>query len=232
MCLQGEGHGSQGEDRRMVIDELERIIKGRRSIRQWKREDVPDERLRKAIELATWAPNGGNFQGWHFIVVKNRGVITRMADAVQSVVDKMASWPEAAPWQNDMNRSQKNASYFRNAPACVGVFVTPYQSHLDKVLEARKSFDDEAGPILASRKFAPTPIQNAAAAVATMLLVLHNMGLGTVWLGGPLVAKKEIESILKVSDKMDLVCLVAVGYPNESPQKDRKPVDQVLEFIL
>jgi len=216
----------------MNIDELEKIIKERRSIRQWKKDKVPDELLRKAIELSTWAPNGGNFQGWRFIVVKNRDLISRMADAVQSVVDNMASWPQAAPWQEDMNRSQKSASNFRNASACVGVFVTRYQSHLDKVLVARERFDDEVKQILAYRKFAPTAIQNAAAAVTTMLLVLHSMGLGAVWLAAPLLAKKEIESILKAPANMDFVCLVAVGYPDESPQKHRKPVDQVLDFIL
>jgi nitroreductase len=30
---------------------------------------------------------------------------------------------------------------------------------------------------------------------------------------------------------MALLCLIAVGYPDGSPQKDRKPVDQVVEFI-
>jgi nitroreductase len=34
-----------------------------------------------------------------------------------------------------------------------------------------------------------------------------------------------------VPPTMALVCLVAVGYPDESPQKDRRPVDQVLEFV-
>jgi nitroreductase len=45
------------------------------------------------------------------------------------------------------------------------------------------------------------------------------------------MAKKEIEQILKVSGDLSLVCLVAVGYPDESPRKDRKPVDEVLEFV-
>ena len=45
------------------------------------------------------------------------------------------------------------------------------------------------------------------------------------------MAKKEIENILNVEDDMNLICLIAVGYPDESPQKDRKPVDQVLKFI-
>jgi hypothetical protein len=47
----------------------------------------------------------------------------------------------------------------------------------------------------------------------------------------PAQAKKEIETLLKVPSSMSLVCLIAVGYPEESPKKERRPVDQVLEFI-
>lgn len=57
------------------------------------------------------------------------------------------------------------------------------------------------------------------------------MGLGAVWLGAPLMAKGEIEEILSAPEGMDLVSLVAVGYPDERPQRDRKPVSEVLQFI-
>jgi nitroreductase len=215
----------------MDMEALEKLIRGRRSIRKWKRDEVSDELLKKAVELATWAPNGGNFQGWHFIIVKNKEVIEKMANAVQSVIDKIASWPEAKSWQEDILRFQKNASFFRNAPVCIGVFTSEYQGVMDKVLIVRESFDHEAKEILGFRRSAPTAIQSTAAAVTTMLLVFHQMGLGAVWLGAPLMAKKEIETLLNVQPNLSLVCLVAVGYPDESPQRDRKPVDQVSEFI-
>jgi nitroreductase len=102
---------------------------------------------------------------------------------------------------------------------------------MDKVLIARESVDSEAKKILAFRRSAPTAIQSAAASATTMLLAFHQMGLGAVWLGAPLMAKREIETILKVSASLSLICLVAVGYPDESPQKERKPVDQILEFV-
>ena len=158
-------------------------------------------------------------------------MIERIANAVQSVADKIASWPEAVTWQEDVQRYQKNASFFRNAPACIGVFTGEYQSPMDKILIVRESFDPEAKEILGFRRSAPTAIQSAAAAVTTMLLVFHGMGLGAVWLVSPIQAKKEIEAILKVPSNMNLICLVAVGYPDESPQRNRKPVDQVLEFV-
>jgi len=215
----------------MDLQVLGKLIQGRRSIRRWKKEEVSDELLRKAVELATWAPNGGNYQGWHFVAIKNRNVIKRMADAVQSVADQIASWQEAGSWPEEIGRYQKNASFFRNAPACIAVFTSDYRSVMDKVLLAREPFDQEAKKLLAFRRSAPTAIQSAAAAVATLLLVFHQMGLGAVWLVAPILAKREIETILSVPESLFLICLVAVGYPDESPPKDRKPVDQVLEFV-
>ena len=215
----------------MELQALENLVKGRRSVRKWKKEDIPDELIKKAIELGTWAPNGGNYQGWHFIVIKKREIIVRMADAVQSISDRIAGWPEAKEWQADVDRYRKNASFFRNAPVVVAAFTAEYQSVMDKVLLTRESFDPEAKQVLTFRRSAPTAIQSAAAAVATMLLAFHQMDLGGVWLGAPLMAKREIEAILKVPSSLSLICLVAVGYADESPQKDRKPVDQVLEFI-
>jgi nitroreductase len=215
----------------MNIEALEKLIKGRRSIRKWRPEDVPDELLKKAVELGVWAPNGGNYQGWQFIIVKNKTLINKMADALQSALDKIASWPEAQSWPEQISRYQKSGVPFRNAPACIGVFVREYESLLDRVLKTREAFDPEAREILSFRRSAPTGIQSAAAAVTTMLLVFHHLGLGACWIANPLHAKKEIENLLGVPKDFTLICMVAVGYPDESPRVDRKPIEQVLSFI-
>ena len=57
------------------------------------------------------------------------------------------------------------------------------------------------------------------------------MGLGAVWLGAPQMAAKEITALLTVPAGMDLTSLIAVGYPDESPRRERKPVHEVMEFI-
>ena len=215
----------------MDTQALEKLIKTRRSIRKWKKDQVSDDLLKKAVELETWAPNGGNFQGWHFVAVTNKEMIQKIGDAVQSVADKISNWPEATPHREDVERYKKNASFYRNAPALIGVFVGQHQTFFDQILLKRESFDREAKEIMEFRRSSPTGIQSASAAVTTMLLTFHQMGLGAIWLAGPLQAKKEIEKMLKGPSNMSLVCLVAVGYPDESPQKDRKPVDQVLTFI-
>jgi len=215
----------------MKPEELEEIIKGRRSIRKWKKDGISEDLLRKAIELATWAPNGGNFQGWRFKVVTKRELIVRIADTVQAVADKIASWPEASRWREDVLRMRRNASYFRNAPACIEVFIHQYESVADRILAVREQSDPDAKQIRGFRRSAPTGIQSAAAAITILLLMFHAMGLGAVWLAAPLIAKRQIEEILSLPEGMNLVSLVAVGHPDERPQKDRKPVSEVVEFI-
>ena len=56
----------------MGMEELEKVIKGRRSVRAWEDKPVEEEKLLKAVELATWAPNGGNQQNWYFYIIFNR----------------------------------------------------------------------------------------------------------------------------------------------------------------
>jgi nitroreductase len=215
----------------MNLNDLEILIKTRRSIRKWKDTDIPDEMLKKAVEVSTWAPNGGNFQGWRFVVVKNSKVIHLMADNIQISVNKIAAWPESSSDKKLFQKHQKYAVAFRNAPVCIAVFAENHQSPLEKVLSSRSSFDPEAAEMLSFRQSAPTAIQNAAAAVTTLLLVFHQMGLGAVWLASPLLVKENIEKILNAPANFSLVCLVAVGYPDETPQANRRPVDEILEFV-
>ena len=46
----------------MELNDLDTLIKGRYSVRNWQEKDVPEELLLQAIEMATWAPSGGNQQ--------------------------------------------------------------------------------------------------------------------------------------------------------------------------
>ena len=73
--------------------------------------------------------------------------------------------------------------------------------------------------------------QSTSAAVAMLMLVLHQMGLGSLWMTGGLHAKADIEKLLKIPAGMDIVTLVPVGYPAENPTKDRKPVTEVCQVI-
>jgi len=66
---------------RYNVDEIERLIKTRRSVRLFKKDDVPDEIIERLIDLAHWAPSGMNAQPWKFVVIKNRGLLEEIRRA-------------------------------------------------------------------------------------------------------------------------------------------------------
>ncbi len=216
----------------METEELAELIKSRRSIRVWQDKPVAEELLWQAIELATWAPNGSNRQNWRFYVIVNPDTIRVIADEVQNSVDKMASWPEAKESANDVSRWRERASFFRSAPAAIAVAAAQYESIPDNLLAAREKTDPQASQMRLWRSTANTRIQSVASAIAYLLLVLHQMGLGTVWMTGPMQAAGKIEKTLGVPSDMNLVAFIPVGYPAESPDpRPRRPVEEVCEIV-
>jgi nitroreductase len=49
------------------MDVLE-VVKNRRSIRVYKKQNLPQETIEKLVEAARWAPSAGNVQPWEFVV--------------------------------------------------------------------------------------------------------------------------------------------------------------------
>ena len=214
----------------MDLADLADLIRSRRSIRRWQDKNVPVGLLLLAIELATWAPNGGNQQNWYFYIILNQGVIEDIANVVQDKANHIASWPEMEP--RLAAGIKERASLFRSAPAALAVATTHYQTPLDRALAAREKTDLQARQIREWRNIASIHIQSVAAAIAHLLLVLHQMGLGAVWMTGLLQAKGEIEKILRVPPELDIVAFIPVGYPAESPvSAGRKLVEEICEVI-
>ncbi len=61
--------------------DLIEAIKGRRSIRRYKAQTVPEETIMQIIEAATYAPSAGNIQPWRFIIAKNPDLKKNLAKA-------------------------------------------------------------------------------------------------------------------------------------------------------
>jgi len=62
------------------MDVLE-AIRGRRSIRAFKSDDVSPEIVEKLLDAASWAPSAGNIQPWEFIVVRKPEIKRALAEA-------------------------------------------------------------------------------------------------------------------------------------------------------
>ena len=60
------------------MNEILKIIKGRRTTRSYKKEMITEEELGKIIEAGMWSPSGHNRQPWHFTVIENKEIMKKI----------------------------------------------------------------------------------------------------------------------------------------------------------
>jgi nitroreductase len=71
--------------------------------------------------------------------------------------------------------------------------------------------------------------QGIGACIQNMLLAVHALGLGGVWLGEILNQESRVLKILGLdSDEYELMAVIAVGHPAERGASQRKPVHDLL----
>ncbi|MEW6379713.1 MAG: nitroreductase [bacterium] len=71
--------------------------------------------------------------------------------------------------------------------------------------------------------------QAIGACLQNMLLSAHALGLGAVWLGEILKSSSEVRTLLALPDNLELMAVVAVGYPDDQNQEsERLELEDVL----
>ena len=83
---------------------LDETIKGRRSIRKYRLEDISDSVIKELLHLATCAPSSVNGQPWNFIVIRN----DRRKRKLVEIKNRYC------PVEKQMYR----ADFLQNAPSC------------------------------------------------------------------------------------------------------------------
>ncbi len=174
--------------------ELSEVIKGRRSVRRFKPEPIPRDVIENILELAQGAPSAMNQQDWRFIVVtgvKKEALLKITAtafDHFRPVLEK--NFPDKP---KVLEASKRFFETYGNAP----VIVLAYGGHFPTGKEDPHS---------------------VSLAVQNLLLAAHNAGLGAVWADAAVFYKeKEINELMGMEGRK-LVCLIPIGYPDETPK--------------
>ena len=84
-------------------------------------------------------------------------------------------------------------SVIRNASVCSAVFLD-YSRVYDRVKD----------------------VQAVGACIQNMLLAIHSMGLGGVWLGEIQKNKEKVGELLEAGENLELMAVVALGHPDEN----------------
>jgi len=180
----------------------------RRSVRDYKLDDVPDDIIRELIKVGTYAPSAGNKQPWRFVVIKNREMIARLSDRAKKLwLDRVgeSSDPEVKMLANAMKMPEFNIFY--NAPVLVLIFAAPG---------------------------AYSPQDDCAAAAENMMLAARSLGIGSCWIGFgmPLGSDTDVLQELKVSEDYRLMAPLIFGYPVKDVQlAPQRKEDVTLNWI-
>ncbi len=62
--------------------ETEKVIFSRRSVRLYKKEQVPEFMVKRILEAGRFAPSAGNSQPWKFVVLRDPEIINGMTKTV------------------------------------------------------------------------------------------------------------------------------------------------------
>lgn len=208
------------------MSELTECIKGRRSIRNFKEEKVKDEDILAILESATFAPSAMNKQPWYFIVLKDDALKEQMANVVEAKLEEVLSKTAKDEDTDMLIKYSKFFTFFKEAPMVIAVLCRPITSPLALFLErAGIPLDELEDP-------AHSEIQSASAAIQNMLLKTHDLGLGACWMTNPLIAAKEIESLLQVKKPWHLMGIIPIGVPASTPRMPgRKKIASIVKFI-
>lgn len=176
-------------------------IYGRRSVRNYKPDPVPDDVLLELIKAGIYAPTARNQQPWRFVVVTNKDEIDRYSDRakqlwVKSLLFKAVSILGLGG--KDVSRYVKMMStpalhLFHHAPALVFIFAP-------------------------NGRFVQ---EDCACAAENMMLAATSIGLGSCWIGlaSPPGSDKKTLGELKVPNGYRLRAAIVFGYPTNEARK-------------
>ncbi len=205
--------------------EFTEVVEGRRSIRHFIEEEIPEADIRKIITFGTLAPNAGNRQDWRCLVLTNKAKNKEMKKLVQ---EKLISLARQAGKENPEQYGNRHGSIlFAGAPAVLVFLTKPYRSAVDKLLQENGYSEAEIDCL----RMRPD-IQTISAMIQNILLAAHMMGYGTCWMVAPNIARHEIENLLDIRPPWSISAVVALGRAAKAPGRRKlKSLDDILEFI-
>ncbi|QAT43928.1 nitroreductase family protein [Aminipila luticellarii] len=214
--------------------ELQAIIEKRQSIRHYLEGGIPDADLEDIIKAAATAPSGKNTQNWHFIAIKNRKVIQRIADAISEKNESICLEMDKV----DKEKADRFRKFCKNftvfwrdtAPAIILTMATVY---VPSGYNEYKLIGAEQELLLDLMGYRNPGMQSVGAACENLTLKAIDLGYGTCWLTSANYAAAEIEQILKEEigfekDGYFFVNMFAIGLPQAN---QKSPAKKALEEV-
>jgi nitroreductase len=177
--------------------ELMEAIFGRRSVRDYLPDPVPQEAIIRFVDAAVHAPNARNQQPWRFVVIRERSLLDRIShEAKKHMLN--ATPLGALPELLNERLSDPDYHIFYHAPALIVISAIAQGLWM---------------------------IEDCALAAANLMLAAHGAGFGSCWIGltQAWLGTPEGKRIIGVPETQVPVAPIIIGIPRTpSPAIPRK----------
>ena len=197
--------------------EFLQTMEKRRTVRDFSNNELPIEIIKNCIKTAITAPSGANKQPWHFIIIKDPKVKSKIRKAAEKEEKEFYSHRATKEWLEDLNQFGTNwkKEFIDVAPYIIVVFKKKYD--VNEAGEQKKNY-----------------YVNESVGIASGLLLtaLHNAGLATLThTPSPMGF---LSKILNRPKNETPYLLIPVGYPDldaKVPIISKKAFDEVCNTV-
>jgi PPOX class probable F420-dependent enzyme len=185
--------------------DLTSIVRGRRSVRAFRPDPVPDDAIRRAITAAGWAPSPHGTQPWRFVVLQSRERRAELAEAMSTTWRAQLALDSADP--QEIERRVENSRDRLVTPAVL-VLLCRYlgDAHLYPDPDRAAAEADMA-------------TQSLGAAAQNFLLSIYADGLDAGWMCAPLFCPELIVETLGLDPSLEPHAFFPVGYAARDPRR-------------
>ena len=192
---------------------VEEVIYRRRSVRAYKKRQVPDYLVRRVLEAGRFAPSAANAMPWKFIVVRDQAMIEEMTRDSVDFCKRLLRLDYTNPRQR--RRAWMVRLLQRLMPKSLHPLVL---AAMWQIGEGKLGIWHGAPTvivILADRRAPGNHFIDAGIAGQNMVLAANSLGLGTCWVGFAelLTRVPKWKKQLGIKPPFELAGSIALGFP-------------------
>ena len=221
MGTESEGRTGDGLDmpQGKSWNEVEKVILKRRSVRRYKKKQVPETLIRRILEAGRYAPSAGNYQPWSFIVVRDKEILDEIEASIRKqckILKVLLDWKTSPLGPVSWCLAQTIIRLMPNK-----LHPTPFTA-LFMIADGKlKVFHDAPTVImlLKDRRGVSKPEVDIGICGQNIILAAHSLGLGTCWVGFVELIRRsrKWKKRLGIEYPYELSEGIAVGYPAGRP---------------
>lgn len=212
--------------------DLLKAIQERKSIRAFKPDPVPKERIEEILRYANLAPSAINLQPWEFIVVTGEEKERLSRRLIKAYREKQISCSPGNVKPLPKSIAKRGAKTLE--------LMNPYFKEMgvdpDRMIN-EGSCNFYGAPvaifICLDNSFPKSRFVDIGIALGYLILTAHEFGLGTCPIGLIVAYEDEIKDLLNIPENKMVVIGIALGYPDlKSPiNRFKSPREDIGNFI-